>query len=44
MLNRICPVRKFKVNEVREPWVTIELLEEIKEKDRVLQVARQSGS
>ena len=44
MLNTICPVRKFKVNEVREQWVTNELLEEIKDKDRLIQVARNSDA
>ena len=43
-LNRTCPLKKFKVKEVREPWVTNEILEEIKDKDRALKVARRSGA
>ena len=42
-LDRTCPIKKFKVKEVREPCVTNELLEEIKDKDRALRRARNSG-
>ena len=42
-LNRVAPQKEFRVKEVREPWVTNEILEEIKDKDRVLREARQSG-
>ena len=42
-LNRVCPQKLFKVKELREPWVTNELLEEIKYKDRLVRVAKRSG-
>ena len=42
-LDEICPLKSFKVKEVREPWVTNELLEEIKDKDRSLKTAKRSG-
>ena len=42
-LNRTCPLKSFRVKEIRELWVTNELLEEIKDKDRALRVAKRSG-
>ena len=33
----------FNVWEVREPWVTNEILEEINDKDRLLKTARRTG-
>ena len=42
-LNLTCAIRTFRVNEVREPWITNELLEEIRDKDDCLKVARASG-
>ena len=44
-LNGMCPQKEFKVKEVREPWVTNELLEEIKfnDKDNLLRTAKLSG-
>ena len=42
-LNRTCPLKAFKVREICELWVTNELLEEIKDKDRALREARRSG-
>ena len=43
-LNRTCPLKVFKVKEIREPWVTNELIEEIKDKDRARREAKRSGS
>ena len=43
-LNNTCPQKIFKVREIKEPWVTNEVIEEIKDKDRVLRVARRSGT
>ena len=34
--DQICPMRDFKVPEAREPWVTNEMLEAIKDKDSLL--------
>ena len=45
--NRIeesCPLKNFKVKEVKELWITNELLEEIKDKDKALKVAKRSKS
>ena len=33
----------FKVKEIQEPWVTNEILEEIKDKDSSLKVAKRTG-
>ena len=40
IINRMCPLKTFSVKEVREPWITNELLEEIKDKDRALKTAK----
>ena len=42
-LNTACPKKKFKIKEIREPWVSNELIEEIKDKDRVLREAKRTG-
>ena len=42
-LNQTCPIKTFRVKEVREPWVTNELLEEIRDKDNYLKIAKASG-
>ena len=36
-------MRKFKVKEVREPWITNESIEAINDKDRLLRKAKKSG-
>ena len=41
-LNVKCPQKLFKVKEVREPWVNDEILEEIKDKDRLLRIAKRT--
>ena len=38
-----CPQKSFRVKEVREPWVSNEIIEEIKDKDRSLRIAKRSG-
>ena len=38
----LCPIRKFKVRAQREPWLTNEALEAIKDKDRLLQRAKRT--
>ena len=43
VLDRNCPSKKFKVKEVRDPWITQELIEEIKDKDRAMREAKRSG-
>ena len=42
-LDRTCPQKVFKVRAAREPWVTNEILEEIKDKDSSLRKAKRSG-
>ena len=42
-LDVTCPQRKFKVREIRDPWITDEILEEIKDKDNYLKHAKISG-
>ena len=41
-ISRTCPLKTFKVREVREPWLTKELLEEIKDKDRAMGTAKRT--
>ena len=40
----MCPLKKFKVAQAKEPWVTNEILEMIKDKDRLLRRAKQKDS
>ena len=43
ILDVTCPRKKFRVREVREPWVTDEILEEINDKDAYLRLAKETG-
>ena len=42
-IDRMCPIKVFKVNKAREPWVTNEALEAIRDKDRLLKRAKRTG-
>ena len=42
-MDESCPTKTFRVRESRETWVTNELLEEIKDKDRALRTAKRMG-
>ena len=42
-IERMCPIKSFKVAAVSEPWITNEALEAIKDKDRLLRKAKRSG-
>ena len=42
-LNDMCPIKNFRINEIREAWITDELLERILDKNRLLKKARKSG-
>ena len=42
VINQMCPLKKFKVKTVLEPWITNELLEQIKDKDLALKRAKRS--
>ena len=41
--NELCPMKKLRVNAQREPWITNEAIEAIRDKDRVLRKAKKSG-
>ena len=41
-LNKICPLRTFRIKKYKEPWITQELLELIKDKDRLLKKAKRT--
>ena len=42
-LNNMCPQRKYRVKEILNPWVTNEILEEIRDKDSLMRTAKASG-
>ena len=42
IIDPICPMRNFKVPEAREPWVTNEMLEAIRDKDNLLKLSKRS--
>ena len=42
-IEELCPLKTFKVSKAREPWVTNEALEAIKDKDKLLRRARKTG-
>ena len=42
-IDLMCPIKKFKVTASRDPWITNELLEEIRDKDLALNRARRTG-
>ena len=39
-IDNMCPLKKYKVAKAKEPWVTNEILEMIKDKDRLLRRAK----
>ena len=41
-IDLLCPLKEFKIKTVLEPWVTNELLEEIKDKDMELNRAKRT--
>ena len=41
-IDRICPLKHFKIKTILEPWITNELLEEIKDKDLALKRAKRT--
>ena len=42
-IEKICPLKKFRVRSSDKPWFTNELLEQIKDKDRALKKAKKTG-
>ena len=43
VIDDMCPIRSYRVNEVREEWITNEALEAIRDKDRALRKAKRTG-
>ena len=41
-IDPMCPLKKFRVPEAKEPWITNEALEAIRDKDRLMARARKS--
>ena len=42
-IDKMCPLKNFRVSKSRDVWITNELLEEIRDKDLALKRARKSG-
>ena len=42
-IDRMCPLKDFKVTKLREPWITNEAIEAIRDKDRLMRKAKRSG-
>ena len=38
--DRMCPLKRYKVAQAKDPWITNEILEMIKDKDRLLRKAK----
>ena len=43
ILDEMCPYRNYRVREIKEVWVTPEVLERIKTKDELWKIAKRSG-
>ena len=43
IIDPICPLRSFSVPEAKEPWITNEALEAIRDKDKLLKKAKRTG-
>ena len=39
-LDKMCPLKRFKIAQEKEPWISNEILEKIKDKDRLLRRAK----
>ena len=42
-IDRVCPKKECRVSKLREPWITNEAIEAIKDKDRLLRKAKRTG-
>ena len=40
VIDEMCPLKRYKISQAKEPWVTNEILELIKDKDRLLRRAK----
>ena len=43
IIDVMCPIKTFKVKEIREPWLMNEAIEAIKDKDRAMRKAKRTG-
>ena len=43
-IDRMCPLKNYKVAKAKEPWVTNDILEMIKDKDRLLRRAKNKNT
>ena len=43
-INVLCPLKKYGVAQAKKPWITKEILEMIKDKDRLLQRAKNTNN
>ena len=43
-IDRVCPLKSYSVSEIREPWITNEAIETIRDKDRMMKKAKRWGS
>ena len=42
-IDRMCPIKTFKIKQIKQPWITPRLLELIKDKDKALKTAKKSN-
>ena len=43
-IDKMCPIKKCRVSKLREPWITNEAIEAIRDKDRLLKRAKRTGT
>ena len=41
-LDEMCPIKTFKIKQIKQPWITPRLIELIKDKDKILKSAKRS--
>ena len=42
IIDTMCPLKTFKINQIKQPWITAPLIELIKDKDKVLKKAKKN--
>ena len=42
-INRMCPIKSFRIKSLKDPWITNEILEQIKDKDILLKKAKRTN-
>ena len=43
VINLMCPLRSFKIKNMKDPWITNEIIESIHDKDALLRKAKRSN-